>query len=134
MLASLAANSGEIDAKILYEQIHHSQFVQARLQAENHATRESTKREIEAHAFTKMIVDKQWETCTKLYALLESQEELMAADIQGKSETINRLQDFLQRCEETVIILEQRVLRLEETMAAKDEIIKILHRDLRATE
>lgn len=54
----------------------------------------------------------------------------MAADSQGKSETIDRLRDLLQRYGETVATLEQRVLRLEQTMAVKDDIIKTLAEDV----
>lgn len=73
---------------------------------------------------------RQWQTCTKSCALLESQEELIAADSQGKSETIDRLRDLLQRYGETVATLEQKVLRLEQTMAVKDDIIKTLAEDV----
>lgn len=54
----------------------------------------------------------------------------MAADSQGKSETIDRLRDLFQRYGETVATLEQRVLRLEQTIAVKDDIIKTLAEDV----
>lgn len=73
------------------------------------------------------------ETCTKLYILLKSQEELIAADIQGKSESIYRLQDFFYWCKKTIIILEQKMFKFKKLIVVKDEIIMILYTNLQAT-
>lgn len=134
---NLAANCGKIDAKIFFKQIYHYQSIQTRLQnklqkakCKYNAIRKSTKREIKAHAFTKTIVDMQWQICTKLYALLKIQKELIMVDKQGKSEIIEGIRDFLQWSGETMATLEQKILRLEQTMAVKNDIIKTLVGDV----
>lgn len=48
----------------------------------------------------------------------------MAIDLQKKSETINKIWDLFQQSKETVATLEQIVLRFEQTMAIKDDIMK----------
>lgn len=72
----------------------------------------------------------QWQICTKLYALLKIQKELITVDKQGKSEIIDGIRDFLQWSGETMATLEQKILRLEQTMAVKNDIIKTLVGDV----